>query len=208
MADIKHPGFARAYLWLAARADRRGGAEHRQRLVAGLTGTVLEVGAGGGSNFRFYPPTVTAVTAVEPEPSLRAQAELAARAAPVPVTVIAGTAEQLPLADGSVDNVVLSLVLCSVDDQAVALGEIRRVLRPGGQLRFYEHVRASRPWAGRAEDLITPVWRRLAGNCHPNRDTEAAITMSGFTLSDVDRFDFAPAPVLPPTAHVIGTAQR
>lgn len=208
MADISHPRFARAYLRLAAAADRRGAAEHRQRLLAGLAGSVLEVGAGGGSNFRFYPPTVTGVTAAEPEPSLRAQAEVAARAAPVPVTVIAGTAEQLPLEDGSVDNVVVSLVLCSVANQAVALHEIRRVLRPGGQLRFYEHVRAAQPWAARAEDLITPVWRRFAGNCHPNRDTETAIRASGFTLASVDRFGFAPSPVLPPTAHVLGTAQR
>ena len=122
----------------AARADARGAAEHRRRLVAGLSGRVIEVGAGHGANFAHYPAGVTEVVAVEPEPTLRGLAEKAARAAAVRVSVLDGTAEALP-GDGY-DAAVTSLVLCSVPDQATALAEIRRVLRPGGELRFYEHV--------------------------------------------------------------------
>src|SRR5829696_5324061 len=110
----------------AARADRRGAAGHRTRLLEGLRGRVVEVGAGHGLNFAHYPGTVTEVVAIEPEPNLRADAEEAARAAPVPVTVLAGAAEELSMGDGEMDGAVTSLVLCSVADQAVALAEVHR----------------------------------------------------------------------------------
>jgi ubiquinone/menaquinone biosynthesis C-methylase UbiE len=129
-ADIERPRFARMYPKAAARADRRGATKHRRRLLAGLSGRVLELGAGNGLNFAHYPATVTEVVAIEPEPSLRAAAEAAAQPAAVTVTVRAGTADQLPLADREVDAAVASLVLCSVPDQASALAELRRVLRP------------------------------------------------------------------------------
>ena len=138
--DIPRPRFARMYLKAAARADRRGATEHRRRLLQDLTGRVLEMGAGNGLNFAHYPPTVTEVVAIEPEPTLRAIAQQAAAGAPVPVTVRAGTADALPLEDGEMDAAVASLVLCSVPDQARALAELHRVLRPGAELRFYEHV--------------------------------------------------------------------
>ena len=124
----------------AARADRRGAREHRRRLLAGLSGRVLELGAGNGLNFAHYPATVTEVVAIEPEPNLRAAAKAAAQNAGVTVTVQPGTADRLPLEDGEVDAAVASLVLCSVPDQASALAALHRVLRPGGELRFYEHV--------------------------------------------------------------------
>ena len=138
--DIPRPRFARMYLKAAARADRRGATQHRRALLRDLTGRVLEVGAGNGLNFAHYPPTVTEVVAIEPEPTLRAIAQQAAAGAPVPVTVRAGTADALALADGEMDAAVASLVLCSVPDQARALAELHRVLRPGAELRFYEHV--------------------------------------------------------------------
>ena len=119
--------------------------DHRRRLLTGLTGRVLEVGAGNGLNFPHYPATVTEVLAVEPEPYLRRLALAAARSAPVPVRVVAGTAEALPVPDGAVDAVVASLVLCTVAELDQALAEVGRVLRPGGTLRFYEHVRADDP---------------------------------------------------------------
>jgi SAM-dependent methyltransferase len=128
--DIPRPRFARMCLKAGPRIDGRGAADHRRRLLEGLAGRVVEVGPGSGLNFAHYPATVSEVIAIEPEPTLRAEAERAATAAPVRVTVSQGTAEALPLAGGDVDAAVASLVLCSVPDQARALAEIRRVLRP------------------------------------------------------------------------------
>src|SRR5207237_3447495 len=117
----------------------------RRELLDGLAGTVVEVGPGNGPNFPLYPAAVKRVVAVEPEPYLREKATATAAAAAVAIDVVPGDAEHLPLPDRSVDAVVLSLVLCSVPDQAVALREVRRVLRPGGEVRVYEHVVAERP---------------------------------------------------------------
>jgi ubiquinone/menaquinone biosynthesis C-methylase UbiE len=186
--------------------DARGGAAHRTRLLAGLSGTVIEVGAGTGACFAHYPPQVTAVRAVEPDPYLRDLATAAATGAPVPVTVVAGTAGQLPAETGAFDAAVCSLVLCSVPDPDAALTEIRRVLRPGGQLRFYEHVRSASRLVGLLEDAAAPVWSRVAGGCHPNRDTAATIARNGFTIADLDRFGFAPGALTPRTAHLLGLA--
>lgn len=111
-------------------------ATHRRSLLAGLSGQVLELGAGNGLNFAHYPVEVTRVLAVEPEPHLRALAIDSAAKAAVPVEVVDGVADRLPAGESSIDAAVASLVLCSVPDQASALDEIRRVLRPGGQLRF------------------------------------------------------------------------
>ncbi|MFC4038771.1 class I SAM-dependent methyltransferase [Dactylosporangium siamense] len=198
--------FARAFAAAVPSMDARGAAAHRSRLLAGLAGTVLEVGAGTGACFAHYPPQVTAVRAVEPDPFLRELATRAAAAAPVPVTVVAGTAEDLPAAAGEFDAAVCSLVLCSVPDPDTALAGIRRALRPGGQLRFYEHVRSASRLVGLLEDAATPLWAALAGGCHPNRDTAAAIARNGFTIEAVDRFGFAPAALTPRTAHLIGRA--
>jgi ubiquinone/menaquinone biosynthesis C-methylase UbiE len=198
----QHPRFARFYLRLSAKSEQAGVAGHRDRLLAGLTGRVIEVGAGGGLNFAHYPTSVTEVIAIEPDRTLREVALTAARDAPVTVRVVPGHAQALPGEDASVDAVVVSLVLCSVPDQARALAEAARVLRPGGQLRFYEHVRAAGALAGRAQDAITPVWRRLGGGCHPNRDTTAAITAAGFEIEQIDRFGFYGL------SHILGTARK
>ncbi|MDX3241567.1 class I SAM-dependent methyltransferase [Streptomyces sp. ME18-1-4] len=206
--ELQHPRFARQYLKIAGEADRRGGTAHRDRLLAGLTGRVLEVGAGQGRNFPHYPDTVTEVVALEPDDTLRAVAEQTAASAPVRVTVDAGEAAELPGQEGEFDAVVASLVLCSVERVPKVLAEMARVLRPGGELRFYEHVRSPRRWAGRLEDAITPLWSRAAGGCHPNRDTEAAIRAAGFTMTDIDRFGFSPSPFMPKTLHIVGTAVR
>jgi len=207
-ASHEHPSFARAYVRLAEVADSRGAREHRQRLVAGLSGTVLEVGAGHGAGFAHYPGTVARVVALEPEPTLRQHAIRAARVAAVPVGLVAGTAEQPPIPLGSVDAVVFSLVLCSVPDQHTALQAALRALRPGGDLVAYEHVRSRHRLLGLVEDAVAPVWARLAAGCHPNRDTVAAVLDAGFDVQQVERFRFSPQRGVPATEHVLIRARR
>ncbi|SDM55909.1 class I SAM-dependent methyltransferase [Nonomuraea jiangxiensis] len=211
MADLsgfQHPRFARMYERLSVQAELRGTAEHRRRLLAGLSGRVVEIGAGNGMNFAHYPPGVREVVAVEPEDRLRALAERAATGARVPVRVVAGHGGALPGEDGGFDVAVVSLVLCSVPDQRAVLAEVRRVLKAGGELRFYEHVRSRNRLAGLAQDLVTPLWRRVAGDCRPNRDTERAITESGLVIEECERFSFRAAPSAPAMAHILGRARN
>jgi ubiquinone/menaquinone biosynthesis C-methylase UbiE len=206
---MRHPIFARVYEKLSVQMDRAGAAEHHHTLAAGLRGRVIEVGAGNGLMFAHYPATVTGVLAVEPEPRLRATAQAAARSAPVPIRVVDGLADALPASDGEFDAAVTALVLCTVPDQQVALAEIRRVLRPGGQLRFLEHVRADQPGALRRAQKIADatVWPLLLGGCRTSRDTVAAITAAGFALDYLDRFSFPPnGPTSPASPHVRGAA--
>jgi SAM-dependent methyltransferase len=208
--DISHPRFARWYMKVAAQAEERGAAEHRRRMLEGLVGRVVEVGAGHGLNFPYYPSTVTEVVAIEPEPTLREAASKAAADAPVPVTVQPGTAEPLPLEDGSMDAAVASLVLCSVPDQGRALAELHRVLRPGGELRFYEHVIANRqPLRGFLKFLdASRIWPTLAAGCHPARDTGAAIEAAGFKIERCERFGFSAGSLEPKIPHILGSARR
>jgi ubiquinone/menaquinone biosynthesis C-methylase UbiE len=203
---VHHSVFARVYARVGHFMDAEIG-DHRRRLLAGLTGRVLEVGAGNGLNFPHYPVTVTEVLAVEPEPYLRHLALAAAHQAPVPIRVVDGTAEALPAADRAVDAVVASLVLCIVAEPDQALAEVRRVLRLGGRLRFYEHVRASDPRLARWQDRLERPWGWLVGGCHPNRDTVAAITAAGLQVVRLDRFDLQAMPP-PARPHVLGVAER
>ena len=206
---VRNPVFARIYDRVAARAEDAGQREHRQELLAGLAGRVVEVGAGNGLNFAHYPSEVEEVVAVEPEPFLRERAAAAARGAPVPVRVLDGLADRLPLEDGAVDAAVVSLVLCSVPDQASALAEIRRVLRAGGELRFYEHVRSERTGFARVQRAADLLWPRVAGGCHTHRDTVRAIEAADFEIERCRRFSFRPCAVIAPvTPHVLGQARR
>jgi ubiquinone/menaquinone biosynthesis C-methylase UbiE len=207
---VEHPLFARFLQFSAELSERKGAADHRRSLLAGLRGRVLEVGAGSGVTFRHYPPEVDAVLAVEPEPTLRAAAEGAARDAPVAIDVVDGVAGALPGPDASFDAAVVSGVLCSVPDVPGALAELRRVLRPGGELRFYEHVAARRPAGGLVQRAARATfWPRLFGGCDPHRDTVAAIAAAGFDVVALRRFTFAPTPwdaIIAPKA--LGVARR
>ena len=159
----------------------------RRRLLSGLHGHVLEIGCGDGRAFGLYPPEVTAVLAVEPDPVARAIAEDRARAAIVPIEVVGGSAERLPARDHAFDAVVAVWVLCSVPDPAAALREIDRVLAPHGELRFYEHVRSPHR-TFRALQLVIDAlyWTRALGGCRTTRDTEAAIRTAGFEFASLE----------------------
>lgn len=209
-AGVHHPVFARLYEHMGGAIEAKGAAAHRDEMLEGLAGRVIEVGSGHGLNFGHYPPAVTEVVAVEPEDYLRERAEQAAVGAPVPITVVDGLADRLPADDGEFDAGVASLVLCSVPDQASALAELRRVIRPGGELRFYEHVVSSRPRLARVQRVLDrTVWPRLGGGCHAARDTLAAIEVAGFAVERCSRFEFRPTLVTRAVApHVIGVARR
>ena len=183
---------------------------HRDELLAGLSGRVLELGAGAGSNFEHYPATVDEVLAVEPEPYLREQAAAAAARANVRIEVVDGVADSLPADDGSFDAAIACLVLCSVPDQAHALAELRRVLRPGGELRFYEHVLSHRSAVARSQRAVDRVfWPRAFGGCHTARDTPAAVEAAGFVVEEQRRLWVNPVPsAFPVATHAIGRARR
>jgi ubiquinone/menaquinone biosynthesis C-methylase UbiE len=206
--SVRHPLFARFIERAAARNEERGQAELRQELLDGLSGRVIEVGAGTGPTFRHYPQTVEEVVAVEPEPYLRGRATEVAHSVSIPIRVIDGTADRMPVEDSSFDAAVVCGVLCSVADPGAALAELRRVLRPGGTLRFYEHVRAEQTAFGRMQDAVDLVWPRLMGGCHPNRDTLAAMQRAGYQIESLRRFRFPPSARLWPVApHILGVAR-
>jgi ubiquinone/menaquinone biosynthesis C-methylase UbiE len=205
--QVHHPLFARMYRRVADAAEGKGASEHRDELLVGLSGRVVEVGAGTGLNFAHYPKTVSEVVAVEPEPYLRTVAEAKAGEVATKVTVVNGTADDLPAAAGEFDAGVASLVLCSVPSQTTALSELFRVIRPGGELRFYEHVVSDEPRKARMQNAATRFWPRVGGGCHPNRDTVGAIERAGFEIDDCERFEFRPSVLMAAVApHVIGTA--
>jgi ubiquinone/menaquinone biosynthesis C-methylase UbiE len=206
---FSHPVFARIYEKVAEVGEHRGAAEHRRRLLAGLSGRVIEIGAGVGANFSFYPSTVSEVVALEPELYLRERAQLAATRASVAVSVVDGVADHLPGNRQSFDSGVVALVLCTVPDQRSALAELFRVIRPGGELRFYEHVIADTSGAARLQRFAdATLWPRVAGGCHMARDTKGAIELAGFEIVAFERFPFSPAPFLPAGPHILGTALR
>lgn len=206
--SVNHPVFSRIYQRLSKVIERRGGAQHRETLLDGVDGRVIEVGAGNGLNFPHYPDTVEQVMAIEPEPRLRAAAQRAARRSPVPVEVRDGVASAIPAEDGSFDVGVASLVLCSVPNQTAALSELARVLRPGGQLRFYEHVRSRHPRLARIQRTADVVWPHLAGGCHTSHDTLQTIRSTGFKVEQVERFRFPETRLfIPWSPRMIGLAQ-
>ncbi|WP_239161520.1 class I SAM-dependent methyltransferase [Acrocarpospora phusangensis] len=170
-------------------------------MLAGLSGRVLEIGAGDGVKLFCYPSEVTEIVLVEADPFLRAAAGITAAEMAIPVHVAQGDLARLPVPDGSCDAVVCSLVLCSTQRPEEALAEARRVLRPGGELRFYEHHRSGNPLWAALQRLVTPLWSRVAGGCRPACDPLSTIERSGFRIDVVSRFSYCQV------GHVLGIAK-
>jgi len=170
---------------MAGRAERAGIADHRRRLLADLEGDVVEIGSGTGASLPYY-EQAGRVVAVEPDESMAKRLPAKIAEARVPVEVVSARAEQLPHPDESFDAAVFAFVLCSVDEPATVLAEARRVLKPDGKLVVLEHVRGDGRIA-RWQERLTPLHRRLAGNCHLDRDTRSAVEAAGFDVQQVER---------------------
>jgi ubiquinone/menaquinone biosynthesis C-methylase UbiE len=197
--------WAGGFEFIGKRAQKIEG-PYRRRIADEARADVLEIGAGTGFNFPHY-RSATRVVAIEPEAAMRSYASRRAKEAPVPVELRAGNAPDLDFPDDSFDTVIFSLVLCTIPDPARALREARRVLRPGGEIRFYEHVRSEEPWLAARQDRFLKPWRWFNRGCHPNRDTVGEIERAGFRFAELERFDLnergVPRIVRP---HAIGRA--
>ncbi len=160
----------------------------RQRVTAGLSGEVLEVGFGSGLNVPHYPVAVTRVQAVDPATVGRKLAAQRVAASPVSVEYVGLDGQALPLNPASIDHVLVTWTLCTIPDAQLALGEIRRVLRPGGELHFVEHGRSPEPHVARWQDRLTPLQRRVFGGCHLNRPIDALIAGAGFEFRHTENY--------------------
>jgi len=191
---------------VCALCEATGLGRWRSWLVAGAHGRVLDLGCGTGRNLPLVPAGARAVGL---EPSWDALQRARRRAPRVPVVV--GSAEALPFRDAAFDTVLSGLVFCSIPDPNRGLREVRRVLRPDGELRMLEHVRSTRAWKARLQDLLQPVWTWITGGCHPNRDTERAVEAGGFQIEEEgrrakgDMRRFAARPILREPAGDRGT---
>ncbi|MEU6860616.1 methyltransferase domain-containing protein [Glycomyces sp. NPDC046736] len=202
--------FARRYPSAAAPLEARGLGAQRARLLAPVSGRVLELGCGFGANFPHYPETVTELVAVEPEPRFRDLSREKADDLGLKAAIVDGTAEALPVESDSFDTVIATAVLCSVDSQQDALAEIFRVLKPGGALVCFEHVGAHGDDPSLVERAFdAALWSPLNGGCHLSRDTLGAIEAAGFTTEGLRRehFGFLPWPVSR-KPHLVGTALK
>jgi SAM-dependent methyltransferase len=210
-APLYGPQQSRFARYLERREQRKPDLEARElrrRALAGLHGRVIEVGSGDGRSFEHYPADVDRVLAVEPDPTARAAAVERAQAAGMQIEVVDGDAGALPAGEGAFDAAVLVGVLCSVPDPAAALGELRRVLVPGGELRFWEHVRSNNAafrTLQRACDAL--FWTRALGGCETTRDTVSAIQDAGFLFVTLDRgFHSSSLLTITTAPYVLGAA--
>jgi len=158
--------------------------KRRRFVVAGVRGRVLEIGIGTGLNLPYYPADVELV-GIDPDEGFLERARKRAATIGRPVTLHVARAEELPFADRSFDTVIATLVFCTIPEPDRALREVQRVLKPKGEFKLVEHVRAHNPWGARVQDFITPLWRRMFNGCHPNRDTLSLVKASGFEVQAV-----------------------
>ena len=160
----------------------------RSRIVPQADGDVLELGCGGGINMQFYAPErISSFAGLDPSPALLDASRAAAQAKGMVADIRGGVGEAMPFADASFDTVLVTFTLCSVDDQAQVLREMRRVLRPGGKALFLEHGSAPDEGVRTWQRRIEPIWSRIGGNCHLTRAITGAYEASGFTISGGDK---------------------
>jgi ubiquinone/menaquinone biosynthesis C-methylase UbiE len=171
------------FVWLGETAGMRN---RRRELLANARGRVVELGAGTGLNIAHYPDAVTDLVLTEPDEAMRGRLARRLRGLGRVARIVDAPGERLPLADASVDTVVSTLVLCTVDDPERTLGEIARVLRPDGQLLFVEHVRASSRFLAACQDFFLRPWRSFGGGCHCNRATVELMRACGFAVAAED----------------------
>lgn len=179
--------FAAAYDWLIWPLEQVWLGRRRAALVGPAVGRIIEIGVGTGLTLPYY-RRAAEVVGVDPNPAMLDRARTRAAEAAVPVALEVGRAEALPFEAGRFDTAVTSLTLCTVEDPLASARELCRVLKPGGELRFLEHVRAPNRLVARLQDLITPVWRRVFGNCHPNRDTLCVLRAAGFEVEQLGTY--------------------
>jgi ubiquinone/menaquinone biosynthesis C-methylase UbiE len=193
-----HKWFAAIYDKMLASEEKKFLGAIRAEMLKDVTGEILEIGAGTGANFQYY-QSGAHVIAIEPDPYMLERARKRADGAPnIELRQVA--AEDLPFPDGTFDYVIDTLVLCSVSDPRKVLGEIKRVLKPGGELRLYEHVRYKNPIAALSQDIISPAWQWFGAGCHPNRDTERLVRQAGFEVVSAQRLVHVPP--VPPMVFV------
>jgi ubiquinone/menaquinone biosynthesis C-methylase UbiE len=189
-----HKWFASIYDRMLASEEKKFLGAVRQEMLKDLRGEILEIGAGTGANFQYYPKTAH-VTATEPDPYMLERARKKAAQAEATITLQQVSAEELPFPDANFDCIIDTLVLCSVGNPRKALSEIMRVLKPGGELRLYEHVRYTNPIGALSQDIISPAWQWFGAGCHPNRDTERYVREAGFeVISSRIRKEVPPIP--------------
>jgi len=185
--------------------DDRIAGPWRDSVCGGASGTVLELGFGSGRTLPFYPPAVTRVLAVDPSDLAWEMATVRVTASRMPVERVATDAASLPLPPASVDTVVSTWSLCTIPDLDGALAEVRRVLRPGGSFRFVEHALAASPRMARVQRAIQPVWGRVAGGCHVDRDILGLVRGAGFEV-DTAHEGYLDAVTSPASWFVMGSA--
>ncbi len=204
MLRLRQRAFAFGYDFLAASAERGAYREYREFVAGQARGRILEIGAGTGANLPYYPADAD-LTLSDPNPFMLERLERKAAEQGISVRTDHNAGEELPYDDGSFDTVVGTLVMCSVGDPGKSIAEIARVLKPGGEFRFMEHVRGEGLVRERFQDLMTPVWRAIGDGCHPNRSTVPTIRQAGLEIAETQPFSFGPYPIRP---HIAGVARK
>ncbi len=198
--------FAAMYEQVGKGSEEAGMREERRQLLASAQGATIEIGSGTGLNVAHYPDAVKRLVLTEPDRHMRVRLGRRIETLFPTAEVVDAFAERLPFPDATFDTAVMTLVLCSVPDQQVALDEITRVLKPDGRLLFLEHVRSDDPKIAKWQDRIKPVYKRIAG-CNPNRETLAAIQQSALTVESVRHGDVPKAPKFE-RPMIVGVARR
>lgn len=193
-----HKWFAFLYDPLIASGERSYMRRVREEIMGGARGRVLELGAGTGLSFSYYNSHAERIVATDPDAHMLQRARRRLKDAVRPIELQQAWAEELPFRDVSFDTVVSTLVMCTTRDLLRALSEVRRVLKPSGELRMYEHVRYDHAFGAFWQDLVTPAWRWFGAGCHPNRDIARLVREAGFEFQRLE--STKPDPPIPPWA--------